>query len=64
MRYCLLGQDFTGRRVEPGGTYYPDMCPRDCYPRSDGSWFTIAMANDVEWHRLLLGVRLDSRPAW
>jgi crotonobetainyl-CoA:carnitine CoA-transferase CaiB-like acyl-CoA transferase len=28
------------------------MCPHGCYPCSDGSWVTVAVANDAEWHRL------------
>ncbi len=49
---CLLEQSLTGKRIGPNGNNHPDMCPHGCYPCSDGSWVTVAVANDVEWHRL------------
>jgi len=49
---CLLEQSLTGKRLVPEGNNHPDMCPHGCYPCSDGSWVTVAVANDDEWHRL------------
>ncbi|MCV7413421.1 CoA-transferase [Mycobacterium florentinum] len=49
---CLLEQSLTGRRLEPDGNNHPDMCPHGCYPCADGSWISVAVANDGEWHRL------------
>jgi crotonobetainyl-CoA:carnitine CoA-transferase CaiB-like acyl-CoA transferase len=49
---CLLEQSLTGRRLGPDGNNHPDMCPHGCYPCSDGSWVTVAVANDGEWHWL------------
>jgi len=49
---CLLEQSLTGKRLEPNGNNHHDMCPHGCYPCSDGSWVTVAVANDAEWHRL------------
>jgi crotonobetainyl-CoA:carnitine CoA-transferase CaiB-like acyl-CoA transferase len=49
---CLLEQSLTGKRLVPDGNNHPDMCPHGCYPCSDGSWVTVAVANDDEWHRL------------
>jgi crotonobetainyl-CoA:carnitine CoA-transferase CaiB-like acyl-CoA transferase len=49
---CLLEQSLTGKRLGPDGNNHPDMCPHGCYPCSDGSWVTVAVANDDEWHRL------------
>jgi crotonobetainyl-CoA:carnitine CoA-transferase CaiB-like acyl-CoA transferase len=48
----LLEQSLTGKRLEPDGNNHPDMCPHGCYPCADGSWVTVAVANDAEWHRL------------
>ncbi len=49
---CLLEQSLTGKHLGPNGNNHPDMCPHGCYPCSDGSWVTVAVANDTEWHRL------------
>jgi crotonobetainyl-CoA:carnitine CoA-transferase CaiB-like acyl-CoA transferase len=49
---CLLEQSLTGKRLGPDGNNHPDMCPHGCYPCSDGSWVSVAVANDDEWHRL------------
>jgi crotonobetainyl-CoA:carnitine CoA-transferase CaiB-like acyl-CoA transferase len=49
---CLLEQSLTGKRLGPDGNNHPDMCPHGCYPCADGSWVTVAVANDAEWHRL------------
>jgi crotonobetainyl-CoA:carnitine CoA-transferase CaiB-like acyl-CoA transferase len=49
---CLLEQSLTGRRLGPDGNNHPDMCPHGCYPCSDGSWVSVAVANEPEWHRL------------
>jgi crotonobetainyl-CoA:carnitine CoA-transferase CaiB-like acyl-CoA transferase len=49
---CLLEQSLTGKRFVPEGNNHPDMSPHGCYPCSDGSWVTVAVANDDEWHRL------------
>jgi crotonobetainyl-CoA:carnitine CoA-transferase CaiB-like acyl-CoA transferase len=49
---CLLEQSLTGKRLGPNGNIHPDMCPHGCYPCADGSWVTVAAANDAEWHRL------------
>jgi crotonobetainyl-CoA:carnitine CoA-transferase CaiB-like acyl-CoA transferase len=49
---CLLEQSLTGKRLVPDGNNHPDMCPHGCYPCSDGSWVTVAVANDDEWHWL------------
>ncbi|HSS23566.1 MAG TPA: CoA transferase [Mycobacterium sp.] len=49
---CLLEQSLTGQRLGPDGNNHPDMCPHGCYPCSDGSWITVAVATDAEWHRL------------
>ncbi|HWT49376.1 MAG TPA: CoA transferase, partial [Mycobacterium sp.] len=49
---CLLEQSLTGKRLGPNGNNHPDMCPHGCYPCSDGSWVTVAVANDAEWRRL------------
>jgi crotonobetainyl-CoA:carnitine CoA-transferase CaiB-like acyl-CoA transferase len=49
---CLLEQSLTGKRLGPDGNNHPDMCPHGCYPGSDGSWITVAVANDDEWQRL------------
>jgi crotonobetainyl-CoA:carnitine CoA-transferase CaiB-like acyl-CoA transferase len=48
----LLEQSLTGKGLGPNGNYHPDMCPHGCYPCSDGSWVTVAVANDAEWHGL------------
>jgi crotonobetainyl-CoA:carnitine CoA-transferase CaiB-like acyl-CoA transferase len=49
---CLLEQSLTGRRLGPDGNNHPDLCPHGCYPCADGSWISIAVANDTEWQRL------------
>jgi crotonobetainyl-CoA:carnitine CoA-transferase CaiB-like acyl-CoA transferase len=49
---CLLEQSLTGRRLEPDGNNHPDMCPHGCYPGAEGTWISIAVANDSEWRRL------------
>jgi crotonobetainyl-CoA:carnitine CoA-transferase CaiB-like acyl-CoA transferase len=49
---CLLEQSLTGKPLGPNGNYHPDMCPHGCYPCSDGSWVTVAVADDAEWHQL------------
>src|SRR6516164_10926907 len=49
---CLLEQSLTGKRLAPNGNNHPDMCPHGCYPCADGSWVTVAVTNDAEWHRL------------
>jgi crotonobetainyl-CoA:carnitine CoA-transferase CaiB-like acyl-CoA transferase len=49
---CLLEQSLTGKRLGPSGNDHPDMCPHGCYPCADGSWITMAAANEVEWQRL------------
>ncbi len=49
---CLLEQSLTGKRLEPDGNDHPDMCPHGCYPCSDGSWISVAVAGDGEWRAL------------
>jgi len=49
---CLLEQSLTGKRLGPNGNIHPDMSPHGCYPCSNGSWLTVAVANDDGWHRL------------
>ncbi|OBF06310.1 CaiB/BaiF CoA-transferase family protein [Mycobacterium sp. 852002-10029_SCH5224772] len=49
---CLLEHSLTGRRLGPAGNHHPDMCPHGCYPCSDGSWVSVAVASDAEWRRL------------
>ncbi len=49
---CLLEQSLTGKRLGPSGNNHPDMCPHGCYPCADGSWITVAVADDAEWQRL------------
>ncbi|GLE52869.1 CaiB/BaiF CoA transferase family protein [Mycobacterium montefiorense] len=49
---CLLEQSLTGRRLGPDGNNHADLCPHGCYPCSDGSWVSVAVANDDEWCRL------------
>jgi crotonobetainyl-CoA:carnitine CoA-transferase CaiB-like acyl-CoA transferase len=49
---CLLEQSLTGKRLGPDGNNHPDMGPHGCYPCADGSWVSLAVANDDEWHRL------------
>jgi len=49
---CLLEQSFTGKRLGPDGNNHPEMCPHGCYPCSNGSWITVAVADDAEWHSL------------
>ena len=49
---CLLEQSLTGRQLGPDGNNHPDMCPHGCYPCSDGSWVSVAVADDAEWRRL------------
>jgi crotonobetainyl-CoA:carnitine CoA-transferase CaiB-like acyl-CoA transferase len=49
---CLLEQSLTGKPLGPNGNYHHDMCPHGCYPCSDGSWVTVAVADDAEWHQL------------
>jgi crotonobetainyl-CoA:carnitine CoA-transferase CaiB-like acyl-CoA transferase len=49
---CLFEQSLTGTRLGPNGNGHPDMCPHGCYPCSDDSWITVAVAGDAEWHRL------------
>ncbi len=49
---CLLEQSLTGKRLGPNGNDHPDMCPHGCYPCTDDSWVTVAVANDAEWRRL------------
>ncbi|WP_445160421.1 CaiB/BaiF CoA transferase family protein [Mycobacterium sp. Dal123C01] len=49
---CLLEQSLTGRRLGPAGNNHPDMCPHGCYPCTDGSWISVAVADEPEWHRL------------
>jgi crotonobetainyl-CoA:carnitine CoA-transferase CaiB-like acyl-CoA transferase len=48
----LLEQSLTGKRLGPEGNNHPDMCPHGCYPCSDGSWVTVAVASNAEWRRL------------
>ena len=48
----LLEQSLTGKRLGPSGNNHPDMCPHGCYPCADGSWITVAVADDAEWQRL------------
>jgi crotonobetainyl-CoA:carnitine CoA-transferase CaiB-like acyl-CoA transferase len=49
---CLLEQSLTGERLGPDGNNHPDMCPHGCYPCAQGSWISVAVADDVEWTRL------------
>jgi crotonobetainyl-CoA:carnitine CoA-transferase CaiB-like acyl-CoA transferase len=49
---CLLEQSLTGKRLGPSGNDHPDMCPHGCYPCSNDSWVTVAVANDAEWRGL------------
>ena len=49
---CLLEQSLTGKRLGPNGNNHPDMCPHGCYPCADGSWISVAVADDAEWQRL------------
>jgi crotonobetainyl-CoA:carnitine CoA-transferase CaiB-like acyl-CoA transferase len=48
----LLEQSLTGTSLGPSGNNHPDMCPHGCYPCADGSWITVAVADDAEWRRL------------
>jgi crotonobetainyl-CoA:carnitine CoA-transferase CaiB-like acyl-CoA transferase len=48
----LLEQSLTGNSLGPNGNEHPNMCPHGCYPCSRGSWVSVAVANDEEWHRL------------
>jgi crotonobetainyl-CoA:carnitine CoA-transferase CaiB-like acyl-CoA transferase len=48
----LLEQSLTGNKLEPDGNNHPDMCPHGCYPCTDDSWVTVAVANDAEWQGL------------
>ncbi|MGA9679134.1 MAG: CoA transferase [Mycobacterium sp.] len=48
----LLEQSLTGKILGPSGNNHPDMCPHGCYPCADGSWITVAVADDAEWQRL------------
>jgi crotonobetainyl-CoA:carnitine CoA-transferase CaiB-like acyl-CoA transferase len=63
---CLLEQSLTGKRLGPNGNIHSDMCPHGCYPCSDGSWVTVAVANDAEWHGLcgVLGAALARDPRY
>jgi len=49
---CLLEQSLTGKDLAPNGNHHPDMCPHGCYPCLNGSWVSVAVANDDEWQRL------------
>ncbi|OCB17620.1 CaiB/BaiF CoA transferase family protein [Mycobacterium intracellulare] len=49
---CLLEHSLTGRRLGPNGNHNPDMCPHGCYPCAEGSWVSVAVADDTEWQRL------------
>jgi crotonobetainyl-CoA:carnitine CoA-transferase CaiB-like acyl-CoA transferase len=49
---CLLEHSLTGKTLGPSGNRHPDMCPHGCYPCSDDSWITVAVADDAEWHGL------------
>jgi crotonobetainyl-CoA:carnitine CoA-transferase CaiB-like acyl-CoA transferase len=49
---CLLEHSLTGKPLGPNGNHHPDMSPHGCYPCSDGSWVTLAVANDDQWRRL------------
>jgi crotonobetainyl-CoA:carnitine CoA-transferase CaiB-like acyl-CoA transferase len=49
---CLLEHSLTGKSLGPNGNNHPDMCPHGCYPCADGSWVTVAVADDAEWRRL------------
>jgi crotonobetainyl-CoA:carnitine CoA-transferase CaiB-like acyl-CoA transferase len=49
---CLLEQSLTGKSLGPSGNNHPDMCPHGCYPCADGSWISLAVADDAEWRRL------------
>jgi len=53
---CLLEQSLTGKPLGPNGNYHPDMCPHGCYPCSDGSWVTIAVASEAEWRQLCVAL--------
>jgi crotonobetainyl-CoA:carnitine CoA-transferase CaiB-like acyl-CoA transferase len=48
----LLEHSITGNDLAPNGNSHPDMCPHGCYPCLDGSWVSVAVANDDEWQRL------------
>ena len=48
----LLEESLTGKRLEPDGNNHPDLCPHGCYPSRDGSWVSVAVANDAEWQTL------------
>ncbi|OBI51410.1 CaiB/BaiF CoA-transferase family protein [Mycobacterium sp. E787] len=49
---CLLEESLTGEPLERNGNAHPDMCPHGCYPCSNDSWVTVAVANDAEWRGL------------
>ena len=49
---CLLEQSLTGKRLGPNGNDHPDMCPHGCYPCADGSWITVAAADEAQWRGL------------
>jgi crotonobetainyl-CoA:carnitine CoA-transferase CaiB-like acyl-CoA transferase len=53
---CLVEQSLTGRRLGPVGNGHPDMCPHGCYPCREGSWLSLAVANDAEWQQLCAGL--------
>jgi crotonobetainyl-CoA:carnitine CoA-transferase CaiB-like acyl-CoA transferase len=64
---CLLEQSLTGRRLGSDGNRHPDMCPHGCYPCADGTWISIAVAEDAQWRQLcgVLGApELSSDPRY
>jgi crotonobetainyl-CoA:carnitine CoA-transferase CaiB-like acyl-CoA transferase len=48
----LLEQSLTGKPLGPSGNNHADMCPHGCYPCAEGSWISIAVADDTAWQRL------------
>jgi crotonobetainyl-CoA:carnitine CoA-transferase CaiB-like acyl-CoA transferase len=49
---CLLEQALTGQCFGPNGNDHPDLCPHGCYPCADGTWVSVAVADDAQWREL------------
>ncbi|TAK98464.1 MAG: CoA transferase [Rhodospirillaceae bacterium] len=52
----LFEQGLTGKSAVPDGNAHADMAPHGCYPCRDGTWLSIAVASDPEWHALCEGL--------
>jgi crotonobetainyl-CoA:carnitine CoA-transferase CaiB-like acyl-CoA transferase len=58
----LFAHALTGDVPQPDGNYHPEMCPHGAYPCADGTWISIAVADDGEWQAMRQYLALPDDP--